>query len=203
MMKRMKRFPKTGILVAAALLAAAAASQAGGFPTYLKTKYDPLVRMAARKHGLDPALVHAVILAESAYNRWAVSRAGAQGLMQLMPATAAYYAVGDVFDPEQNIGGGVRYLKDLSDLYGGQTAMVLAAYNAGQSAVAKYKGIPPYKETRAYIAAVQESYRKAGTRVRTRFYFAVDDQGRRIVTNDPRLLGRPRDGERAGARDIP
>jgi soluble lytic murein transglycosylase-like protein len=184
-------WPVFRLLAVAAVLGGAAQASGDGFPAYLKTKYDPLVRTAARRHGLDPALVHAVIQAESAYNRWAVSTAGAQGLMQLMPATAAFYKVGDVFDPEQNIDGGVRYLKDLDTLYEGSTSLVLAAYNAGQSAVAKYKGIPPYKETKAYIATVQASYRKAGTRVRTRLYTTVDAQGRRIVTNDPSLLRRP------------
>jgi soluble lytic murein transglycosylase-like protein len=183
--------PVLGFLVAAAVLGGAARASGAGFPAYLKTKYDPLIRTSARRHGLDPALVHAVIQAESAYNRWAISAAGAQGLMQLMPATAAFYKVGDVFDPEQNIDGGVRYLKDLDKLYDGKTSLVLAAYNAGQAAVAKYKGIPPYKETKAYIAAVQASYRKAGTRARTRFYTTVDAQGRRIVTNNPGMLRRP------------
>ena len=188
----MKRAPWiSGLLMAGVVLCAAASISAGGFPAYLKTKYDPLVRTAARKHGLDPALVHAVIQAESAYYRWAISEAGAQGLMQLMPATAAFYKVGDVFDPEQNIEGGVRYLRDLDALYEGNTPLILAAYNAGQSAVAKYKGIPPYKETRAYIAAVQAAYRRPGARIRTRLYTMVDAQGRRIVTNDPNLLRRP------------
>jgi soluble lytic murein transglycosylase-like protein len=180
-----------GVLLGAAYVVPVDAGRKPEFPAYLKTKYDPLIRASARRHGLDYAFVHAVIRAESAYNRWAVSEAGAEGLMQLMPATAAHYGVADVFEPAQNIEGGVRYLKDLDLLYEGRTALMLAAYNAGQSAVAKYKGIPPYKETRAYIAAVQADYRKAGTRIRTRLFTAVDASGRTIVTNDPRLARRP------------
>jgi soluble lytic murein transglycosylase-like protein len=192
MMEAMRRpSARTRFRLGAAFALTAAVASWAGFPAYLKTKYDPLIRVSARRHGIDAALVHAVIQAESAYNRWAVSEAGARGLMQLMPPTAAFYGVSDVFEPEQNIEGGVRYLKDLDALYEGRTAMILAAYNAGQAAVAKYQGIPPYKETRAYIATVQEAYRKAGTRVRTRLYTTVDASGRRIVTNDPRLARRP------------
>ncbi len=110
--------------------------------------------------------------------------------MQLMPSTAAHYGVEDVFEPGQNIEGGVRYLKDLDRLYDGRTELMLAAYNAGQSAVAKYDGIPPYKETRAYIEAVQASFRKAGGRARSRLFTVVDADGRTIVTNDPRLARR-------------
>ncbi|MDD8025823.1 MAG: lytic transglycosylase domain-containing protein [Acidobacteriota bacterium] len=180
-----------GLLLLAVFVLPVAAAKSPVFPVYLKTKYDPLIRASARRHSIDSALIHAVIQAESAYNRWAVSEAGAEGLMQLMPATAAHYGVADVFEPAQNIEGGVRYLKDLDLLYEGRTALILAAYNAGQSAVAKYNGIPPYKETRAYIEKVQAAYRRAGTRVRTRLFTVVDASGRTIVTNDPRLARRP------------
>ncbi|MCX6561834.1 MAG: lytic transglycosylase domain-containing protein [Candidatus Aminicenantes bacterium] len=192
MMKPMKRgFIRIGTLaVAACAVLSAAAPPAPGFPAYLKTKYDPLIRASALRNGLQVGLIHAVIQAESAYNRWAVSEAGAQGLMQLMPATAAFYGVADVFEPVQNIEGGVRYLKDLDRLYDGRTDLILAAYNAGQAAVEKYKGIPPYKETRAYIATVQAAFRKSGSRVRTRLFTVVDADGRKIVTNDPRLARR-------------
>lgn len=186
-MKR-SRFPAVFLL--AAFLWPAAVSAGPGFPAYLKTKYDPLIRASALRHGIDAGLIHAVIQAESAYNRWAVSTAGAQGLMQLMPATAEHYGVEDVFEPAQNIEGGVRYLSDLDRLYAGRTDLVLAAYNAGQSAVEKYNGIPPYKETRAYIEAVQTAYRKAGGKSRTRLFTVVDANGRTIVTNDLRLARR-------------
>jgi soluble lytic murein transglycosylase-like protein len=154
----------------------------------LKTKYDPAIRSAALKNGLDAALVHAVIRAESGYNRWAVSTAGAQGLMQLMPGTAVFYSVSDPFDPEANIEGGAKYLKDLSTLYPGRTDLILAAYNAGQSAVTKYNGVPPYPETREYIAKVQADYVRGLTRGKTRIFTFTDAAGRRIMTNDPRMV---------------
>lgn len=158
-----------------------------GFRSYLKTKYAPFVRSAALRNGLDPALVHAVILTESDYNRWAVSVAGAQGLMQLMPGTAAHYGVQDPFDPESNIEGGVKYLKELSRLYGGRTELVLAAYNAGQAAVKKFDGIPPYAETRAYVENVKASYARSLAGKRTRVFTIVDASGKTIITNDLRL----------------
>jgi soluble lytic murein transglycosylase-like protein len=155
--------------------------------TILKAKYDAAISSAALKNGLDPALVHAVVRAESGYNRWAVSTAGAQGLMQLMPGTASFYGVADPFEPESNIEGGVKYLKELSALYPGRTDLILAAYNAGQSAVTKYNGVPPYAETRNYIAKVQADYVRGQARGKTRIFTFIDADGRRIMTNDPRL----------------
>jgi soluble lytic murein transglycosylase-like protein len=157
------------------------------FVSLLKAKYDAAVKAAALRHGLDPSLVHAVIRAESGYNRWAISTAGAQGLMQLMPATASFYGVGDSFDPDSNIEGGVKYLKDLSGLYAGRTDLILAAYNAGQSAVQKYNGVPPYPETRAYIERVKIEYGRDVVRGKTRIFSFVDASGRTIITNDVRL----------------
>ncbi len=108
--------------------------------------YDPVVRKVAQKHGVEPNLIHAIIRAESNYDSFAVSEKGAMGLMQLMPATAKAYGVNNFCDPEENIEGGTKYLKDLIKLYGGKTNFVLAAYNAGQEAVKKYKGIPPIRK---------------------------------------------------------
>jgi soluble lytic murein transglycosylase-like protein len=159
------------------------------FISKLKEKYDPLIRTAAFRHGLDPNLVHAVVQAESAYNRWAVSPAGAGGLMQLIPQTAATYGVADVFDVEQNIDGGVRYLKDLQTLYGNEAdetarlKKMLAAYNAGQEAVKKYGGIPPYAETRTYINRVLAAYSTSGGRRKTVIVDFWTSDGRHIVTN--------------------
>ncbi len=112
----------------------------------------PRRQKVAQKHGVEPDLIHAIIRAESNYDSFAVSEKGAMGLMQLMPATANAYGVNNFCDPEENIEGGTKYLKDLIKLYGGKTNFVLAAYNAGQEAVKKYKGIPPYPETRNYIS---------------------------------------------------
>jgi len=116
---------------------------------------------AARRHGLDPELVLAVIGVESAFRPEAVSPKGAQGLMQLMPRTAESLGVGDALDPEQNLDGGTRHLGSLLALYGGDVERALAAYNAGQGAVARHGGIPPFQETREYVRKVLERYRKA------------------------------------------
>lgn len=124
-------------------------------------KYAEHVASAAAEFDVEEALVHAVITAESAYNPGAVSRAGAQGLMQLMPGTAQRYAVADAFDPEQNIRGGTRYLSDLLRMFEDNLELAVAAYNAGEQAVIKYgKRVPPYKETKAYVPKVLALYKK-------------------------------------------
>jgi soluble lytic murein transglycosylase len=120
--------------------------------------YDPLIGEAAEAHRLPPALVKAVIAAESDFDPRAVSRAGAQGLMQLMPTTAANLGVADPLEPTQNVHGGVSYLRSLLDRYGDLTR-ALAAYNAGPEAVDLYGGVPPYRETRAYVDRVLTYYR--------------------------------------------
>lgn len=118
------------------------------------TAYDQTIDAAATKWGLDPALVKAVIKAESGFRSGAVSPAGAQGLMQLMPGTAAGLGVSDPFDPEQNIMGGARYLKGQLERFGGDVEKALAAYNAGPGNVIKYGGIPPFRETQNYVRKV-------------------------------------------------
>jgi soluble lytic murein transglycosylase-like protein len=152
-----------------------------------KKTYDPVVRKVAKRHGISPEFIHAIIRAESNYESTAVSPKGATGLMQLMPATAKAYGVSDSYDPEENIEGGTKYLKDLIKLYEGQTSLVLAAYNAGQDAVKRYKGIPPYPETRNYIKRIQAGYKNANIRTRTIIYKYYDADGRLVLTNDPRL----------------
>ena len=115
---------------------------------------NELVANIARRHEVEPSLVDSVIRVESNYNPNAVSSAGAMGLMQLIPSTARRFGVNNTFHPEQNIEGGVRYLKYLMQLYNGDERLALAAYNAGEGAVAKYKGIPPYPETQNYVYQV-------------------------------------------------
>jgi len=117
-------------------------------------KFDPLITKSAQKHGMDPALIKAVIKAESNFNHQAVSPKGARGLMQLMPATASSLQVDDSFHPEKNIDGGVRYLRYLIRLFNGDLRLALAAYNAGEKAVMRYGGIPPYRETQDYVQRV-------------------------------------------------
>ncbi|MGE0824473.1 MAG: lytic transglycosylase domain-containing protein [Candidatus Binatia bacterium] len=124
--------------------------------------FDRLIRSACRRYGVEFELVKAVIRAESAFNPWAVSRAGARGLMQLMPATAADHGVADIHSPRDNIDGGVRHLRILLDRFNGNVMLALAAYNAGAGAVEKYNGIPPYQETQEYVRKVlrfRDSYR--------------------------------------------
>jgi len=113
---------------------------------------------AARTHGVDPRLVAAVAARESAWKANAVSRTGACGLMQLMPATARFLGIVDVFDARQNIFGGARYLRTLLDTFNGDLDLTLAAYNAGPGAVQKFGGVPPYRETQDYVRRVRATY---------------------------------------------
>ena len=121
--------------------------------------YDRLIRRTAKAHQVDMALVKAVMHIESAFNPHAVSDKGAQGLMQLMPETAQRYGAEDLFDPVQNVRAGVLYLKDLQKMFKNNTRLVLAAYNAGENAVLRYKGIPPYDETQDYVRKVMKMHR--------------------------------------------
>jgi len=151
----------------------------------LKQQYDPIIQACARQYYVPAELIHSIIRAESAYDSTAISPKGAVGLMQLMPETASQYGVSNSFDPAENIKGGVKYLKDLIKLFNGNTAKVLAAYNAGQEALKKFKGIPPYQETREYIRRVMASYSKpyisGGVPIRK----FVDASGQHVFTNDP------------------
>ncbi len=113
--------------------------------------WDEAIGVAARRRGVDPKLVKSVMLVESNFDSRAVSRKGARGLMQLMPETARRFGVSDRFEPLENIRGGVEYLDVLLKLYAGDVALALAAYNAGESMVARYEGIPPFPETREYV----------------------------------------------------
>ena len=126
-----------------------------------RKRFGGNIEAAARDHQLPLALVHAVITAESAYDPNAVSRAGAVGLMQLMPATAERYGVRDRRDPVANIAGGTRYLRDLLGMFNNDIRLAVAAYNAGENAVLSYgRQVPPYAETQAYVKAVLQYYRE-------------------------------------------
>ena len=127
--------------------------------------YHSIIQQVARRYKIDPAMVRAIIMAESGYNPQAVSHRGAQGLMQLMPETAGMFGVSDSFDPVHNITAGVRYFRLLVDLFDGDRALALAAYNAGPGNVQRHQGIPPYKTTRRYVKKVMayyHCYRQAG-----------------------------------------
>ena len=118
------------------------------------TPYGAVITAVSEAHGVNPLLVRALIQVESNYRPKARSNRGAMGLMQLMPATAREYKVGNPYDPKANIAAGVRHLKGLIDRLGGSIELALAAYNAGEGAVKKFKGIPPYRETRNYVAKI-------------------------------------------------
>ena len=126
-----------------------------GFQGSYSGEFDHHIEAAAALHQLDPNLVKAVIKAESAFDQWAVSSKGAQGLMQLWPPTARRFGVSDPFDARQNIFAGTRYLRILLDMFGGDVSLALAGYNAGENAVRRYGGIPPYRETRNYVRKVR------------------------------------------------
>jgi soluble lytic murein transglycosylase-like protein len=128
-------------------------------------RFGAIIKTAALANGVDAMLVHAVISAESAYNPYAMSKAGAMGLMQLMPDTARRYGVHNMMDPAENVHGGVRYLRDLLALFGGRVDLAVAAYNAGENAVIRYgRTIPPYAETKYYVPKVLGFYRNFQSR---------------------------------------
>ena len=120
--------------------------------------FDSLIYVVSQRHGVEPSLVKAIVKAESDFDSMAVSKAGAKGLMQLMPETARRMGVKDIYDPEDNVNGGARYLSSLLTLFDGRIPMAVAAYNAGETAVLKYGAIPPYSETQRYVKKVLYYY---------------------------------------------
>ena len=136
------------------------------------------IKQVALRHGISPLLVAAIIEAESEFNPRAVSRKGARGLMQLMPATASSLAVHDSFDPYENIDGGVRHLRRLLDRFHGNIPLAVAAYNAGEQTVINYHGVPPYRETRRYVAKILRRINYRGVAV------IYGSSSRRVVTTE-------------------
>jgi soluble lytic murein transglycosylase-like protein len=162
--------------------------------------YSESIRQEARRFDVDPGLVQAVIAAESNFDPKAVSPKGARGLMQLMPATATRFGVKDVFDPAQNIAGGVAYLRYLLDMFEGDLVLALAAYNAGEGIVQSRGGLPNYRETRDYVDRVLSRYGRPGAAARipdsrssskekppprTRIYKAVSGDGALVFSDSP------------------
>ncbi len=149
------------------------------------SRYQPEITNASIRYGVPDKLVTAVICAESAFNPQAVSRKGAQGLMQLMPGTASVLGVQNSFDPGQNIDGGVRHLRGLMDRFGNNLPLAIAAYNAGERAVLSHRGIPPYPETQDYVTKVLRYYDGSTLGSSTPVYRLVADDGTVTYTNIP------------------
>jgi hypothetical protein len=155
-------------------------------------RIDRIVRAAAERHKVDPALVNAVISAESGWNSLAISRKGAVGLMQLIPGTAQRYGVGNPFDPAQNVEGGTTYLRWLLDRYKGDLTKSLAAYNAGERAVDQNRGVPAYPETKRYVQRVTDAYFRPGSGRTSTFWSPpkppvrreLEATGRVVFTNE-------------------
>ena len=149
--------PRSGKLVRTVIVSSKASDvRTPAAATDNRAALDEAVRMIAAQHSLSPELLHSVIKAESNYDRLAVSPKGALGMMQLIPSTARRFGVANVFNPVENIEGGARYLRYLLDLYNDNYRLALAAYNAGERAVAKYGGVPPYSETQNYVNRVEK-----------------------------------------------
>ena len=161
-------------------------------PATAQDPIDRIIQESAQRHRVDPALVKAVISTESGWNPNAVSRKGAEGLMQLIPETAERFGVGNALDPAQNVEGGTTYLKWLLDRYNGDLRKTLAAYNAGEGAVDSYGGVPRYRETQQYVQKVTHAYFQPGSGRNTTLWEPpkppvrreVDSNGRVVFTNE-------------------
>lgn len=167
-----------------------AAGSAPGAPSLGADVLHQLVQETAQKHNVDPNLISAVISTESNWNTSAISRKGAQGLMQLVPETAQHFGVFNAFDPAQNVDAGTRYLSSLLDRYNGDLPKALAAYNAGPRAVDRWRGVPDFRETREYVRKVTSSYFQPGSahqpwRAASKpIYRTTTDDGRVVFTNE-------------------
>jgi hypothetical protein len=149
--------------------------------------YVDIINAACDRHGVDPALVHAIVKVESDFNPYALSRKGAMGLMQLMPQTAVVMNVGNSFNPDENIDGGVKYLRYLIDRYEGNLPLALAAYNSGETAVKKWGTIPPYPETQNYVKRIMKIYNgnELAIRPHRTIYIGYGEDGALMLTDDP------------------
>jgi hypothetical protein len=179
------------------------AAQAGGSLSRGLRAFAQVIRAAAERYGVDTRLVEAMVQTESAGNPTAVSPKGARGLMQLMPERAALLGVRDSFDPQQNVDGGVRHMRDLLRSFRGDVTLALAAYNAGEAAVRSHGGVPPFAETRDYVRRVRAMYDGAGALAPNavalvtapqRVYRTVAEDGTMIFTNVPPRTALPASG---------
>lgn len=153
----------------------------------MPSAYVDIIHNACDRHGVDPALVHAIVKVESDFNPYALSRKGAMGLMQLMPQTAAEMNVRNTFNPHENIDGGVKYLRYLIDRYEGNLSLALAAYNSGETAVKKWGTIPPFRETQNYVQRILKIYNKSANTFTPRYtiFIGHSEDGAIVLTDDP------------------
>jgi hypothetical protein len=153
----------------------------------MPSAYVEIIHSACDRHGVDPALVHAIVKVESDFNPYALSRKGAMGLMQLMPRTAVDMNVRNTFNPHENIDGGVKYLRYLIDRYEGNLSLALAAYNSGETAVKRWGTIPPFPETQNYVQRILKIYNKTGNAFTPRYtiYIGHGEDGALLLTDDP------------------
>ena len=158
----------------------------------MPSTYTEIINNACDRHGVDPALVHAIVKVESDFNPYAMSRKGAMGLMQLMPQTAVNMNVRNTFSPDENIDGGVRYLRYLIDRYEGNLSLALAAYNSGETAVKKWGTVPPYPETQNYVQRILNLYNGTGGSIsgssltpRYTIFIGYGEDGALVLTDDP------------------
>lgn len=159
-----------------------------GTQNVVSTVYLEIINKACEKFGVDPSLVHAIIKVESAFNPLAVSRKGAMGLMQLMPQTALNMNVKNTFSPDENIEGGVRYLRYLLDKYEGNLSLTLAAYNSGEGSVNRWGTVPPFKETQDYVKKILTLYNGHGRTTftpRYTIYVGYNPDGTLLLTDNP------------------
>lgn len=180
------RYQRLGLTVAPAPPALLPLPSRPGAPSVSASRFDEFISTAAARYAVPERLIRAVIRVESGFNPRAVSRKGARGLMQLMPETASLLGVRDSFDPLENIDGGVRHLRGLIDRLG-ELPLVLAAYNAGERAVASFRGIPPYPETRDYVTRVLQLFNEAveALPVPGSVYRTMGPDGAIVYTNIP------------------
>lgn len=208
--RRVAIYVVSTLLALPAVLFAAAPVADSGRTALDRDDMHQLLQTICWEHGVDPKLVDAMVRVESAYDPNAVSRRGAMGLMQLMPATAKRLGVDDPFDPEKNIRGGVREFSRLLDQYSGNLQFALAAYNAGEGAVSRYRGVPPYAETRNYVSRILtiytgQPYRMGGgSRAARPVKMVRDRNGTTVITNttaaatESILMPNPGDGPLRG-----
>lgn len=177
-----KADPRTGRLVRTVVRDHSAAPKTPAAPS---APISETVDRVAQQNQISPQLIHSVISVESNYDPGAVSPKGAQGLMQLIPSTAKRFGVSNAFDPADNIQGGARYLKYLLELYKGDEALALAAYNAGEGAVSRYGGVPPYPETQNYVAKVKQRLGAAAPQANAQATAAVTETKKDAADSAP------------------